>query len=301
MPSLAAHAKVNLFLHVLARETSGYHQIETLFCRIDLSDTVSIEPGPRGIRLEVDGVLSGDPRDNLVHRAATAFCERTGRQPAFRIRLVKRIPVGAGLGGGSSDAATTLHLLNEMHGAPLTRGEVVALGAGLGSDVPFFCTRADLALAWGRGERLLRLDPLPALPMLIAVPPRSMPTAQAYVLLADRRPTRGRNAGQIDPAREVDPHARLIETGSLASWDGVAGLAGNDFDAVVPDLIPDLGGLRDAMRQGGARIAMLAGSGSAMFGVFDDTRPRDDAAAAIRTRFRDARVIETASAGPPER
>lgn len=281
MPAAAAHAKINLFLHVLAREDSGYHSIETLFCRIALADDVSIEAGPDGIDLAVAGNVPGDPRDNLVHRAAAEFHDRTGLRPAVRIRLTKRIPVGAGLGGGSSDAATTIRLLDAMHGEPLGPEGRLALGARLGSDVAFFLTGSDLALGWGRGERLLELDALPEAPVLLVVPSEPMSTAEAYAALAGRR----RDAQR--------PSARSIASARLGEWGHVARLAGNDFETVVFERFPTLAAIRDTMRADDARIALLSGSGSALFGVFDDVHACENAAVAMQRQFPDVRLIRT--------
>ena len=116
---IEAPAKINLRLVVLSREASGYHTLETLFCGVSLSDTIEIAPSATGIELEVSGDIDvGPTADNLVLRAARAFHERLGETAAIHIRLEKRIPVAAGLGGGSSDAAATLRVLNELHGRP---------------------------------------------------------------------------------------------------------------------------------------------------------------------------------------
>jgi len=133
-----APAKVNLSLRVLARERSGYHQLETLFCALELRDEIEIERGGGALSLQVEGAELGPPEENLVHRAAVAFHDAAGIRPDTRIRLRKRIPAGAGLGGGSSDAAATLAALNALHGAPLGPTHLLRLGAELGSDVPFF-------------------------------------------------------------------------------------------------------------------------------------------------------------------
>jgi 4-diphosphocytidyl-2-C-methyl-D-erythritol kinase len=289
MPTLAAHAKVNLLLHVLAREASGYHGIETIFCRIGLADELSVEPGATGIALELEGSVPCAVEDNLVYRAATAFHDRIAAGPAVRIRLTKRIPIGAGLGGGSSDAAATLLALNRLHGSPIATDELVAIGGTLGSDVAFFMTGADLALGWGRGDRLLALDPLPVRPVLIVIPPVPMATAEAYAMLARRRDDRPR------------PGARSIDAPAVTSWERIRTLAANDFEPVVLRAIPGLDDMLDALRRNGATIALLSGSGSALFGIFDDEPVRDSAAAALRARFPDADLIRTVTTGPDRR
>jgi 4-diphosphocytidyl-2-C-methyl-D-erythritol kinase len=288
MPTLAAHAKVNLLLHVLAREASGYHGIETIFCRIGLADELSVETGTTGIALEVEGQVPGAIEDNLVYRAAAAFHERISAVPAVRIRLTKRIPVGAGLGGGSSDAAATLLALNRLHGSPIAAEELVAIGGTLGSDVAFFMTGADLALGWGRGDRLLTLDPLPVRPVLVVIPTVPMATAEAYAMLAREREGRS-TAG-----------ARSIDTLSVTAWERVRALAANDFEPVVLRAVAGLDDMLATLRNGAA-IALLSGSGSALFGIFDDERTRDSVAAAMRERFPDSGLIRTATTGADRR
>src|SRR5690606_15106343 len=148
----ACPAKVNLVLRVLAREADGMHTLETVFC---------------GIALTVDGAECGPADENLAWRAADAVLAQTGRRFGVRIHLTKRIPVGAGLGGGSSDAAQVLLAVNELAGDAVPRAELLHAGARLGADVPFLMSDAPLALAWGHGTRLLALAPLPPRPMLL--------------------------------------------------------------------------------------------------------------------------------------
>lgn len=269
--SVEAPAKVNLFLHVLAREDSGYHGLETLFCALSLADSVTVRRGGPGVRLRVDGgVDTGPPERNLAVRAAEAFHARAGVPAAVDIELVKRIPAQAGMGGGSSDAAAALRALNALHGEPLDRAALLQLAIALGSDVPFFLCGSPLALAWSRGERLAALPPLSARPVLIAHPGTAMPTPEAFRALAERR-----GGGYA-------PRSRTLAAHDLSSWDALEVLAENDFQPVVEERIPFVGLAVAAMRRCGARIAMMAGSGSAVFGVFDSEDGRDDAAERVR-------------------
>lgn len=280
-----APAKVNLTLRVLAREESGYHQLETLFCGLELADTLELRPGGAGIRLEVEGAELGPIEDNLVVRAARAFERATGRTVDVSIRLRKEIPAGAGLGGGSSDAAATLDALNDLHGRPLDDAALVEIAAQLGSDVAFFLCRSPLALAWGRGDRLLPLPPLPRAPVLLAVPGFAISTPDAYRDLAAYRTATGARAG-----------AAVIPPGALASWDEVARAAVNDFEPPTFARFPELAELKRLLFDAGARIALLSGSGSALFGVFPDEKRRDDAACALQAHGTGLRVIRTATA-----
>lgn len=266
---VAAPAKVNLRLVVLAREASGYHQIETIFCRLALADELVIEPADgQGIALHVEGADLGPAQDNLVTRAVQAWCDAAQTPPAYTITLHKRIPAGAGLGGGSSDAAAVLRALDRMHGDALGAERLLEIGAALGSDVPFFLADSPLALAWGRGERLLPHTGPGAAPALVVMPPTSVATGAAYERLGATLAARPR------PAR--------IEPDALASWGSLAALACNDFERVVLPGLPVLTPVLATMRAHGARIAQLTGSGAAVFAVFDLVAQADAAAAALR-------------------
>lgn len=264
---VAAPAKVNLRLCILAREESGYHALETVFCAISLADTLVVARGDAGIRLRVEGgVDTGPPEKNLAIRAAERFYRETGGTAAIDINLTKRIPSAAGLGGGSSDAAATLRALNTLHGDPLPRGALLQMAIELGADVPFFLCGSPLALAWGRGERLMPLPPLPPRPVVVAHPGHAMPTADAFAEIARRR------GGAYLPA------SVLIDPAALAGWDFVGPLATNDFEPVVAERIPLVRSGLDALRDAGARIALLAGSGSSVFGIFESSDKADSAA-----------------------
>lgn len=238
----------------------------------------------------MSGAALGPPEHNLAYRAAAAFHEAAGLSPAVRIRLVKHIPAGAGLGGGSSDAAATLRALNQAHGGPLDDATLLRLGAALGSDVPFFLSGAAFALVWGRGERILPLRPPPSAPVLLAVPPFAIATADAYRALDHHRGAQG-----------SPPAPRAIRLEDLASWRGLADSAVNDFEPVLFPRHPELAGLRDALARAGARLARLTGSGSAVFGIFETPAQRGAAAAEIARAFPHVRLIEslTAAAPPP--
>lgn len=256
---IAAPAKVNLRLKVLAQQTSGYHALESVFCAISLADHLSVEVAEDGIELLVEGGIDPGPAaDNLVTRAARRFYLALGSSSGVRIRLRKFIPSAAGLGGGSSDAAATLIALNHLHHGPFSRARLIEIGGELGSDVPFFLCGSPLALAWGRGDRLFPLDPLPSLPVVVAHPGVAMPTGQAFQRIAELR------GGGFEPG------AASFEVGSLDSWNSLATVAENDFEAVAFEKIAPLAAAKRTMLEAGAVIALLAGSGSSFFGVFPD-------------------------------
>jgi 4-diphosphocytidyl-2-C-methyl-D-erythritol kinase len=267
---IAAPAKVNLRLCILGREVSGFHALETVFCALSLADEVEVRRGEQGIRLQAEGgVEMGPPETNLAVRAAERFHREVGSAPAVEIRLRKRIPSAAGLGGGSSDAAATLRALNALHGDPLPAATLLQLGSELGSDVPFFLCGSPLAVAWGRGERLLTLPPLPPRPVLVVHPGVAMPTGPAFARIAAAR-----GADYRVPPSSFDLEA-------LRGWEGVAPLAVNHFEPVADSAIPSLPAARAAMREAGATVAMLSGSGASLFGVFPTAEERDVARARL--------------------
>lgn len=278
-----APAKLNLSLRVLAREASGYHQIETLFCALELADEIEISHTRDGVTLEVAAPAGatgpppvlGPVEQNLAFRAACLFIAECPLSHGIHIRLVKRVPAGAGLGGGSSDAAAVLRVLNEMLSDPLPQAALLELGVQLGADVPFFLTGAGLALAWGRGERILPLPPLEAVPVVLAVPPERISTADAYAALEGTRAVR---AGVIDPPR---------------SWNDVASSAHNDFEDLVFARHPRIAAVRQALEDGGARIARMTGTGSVVFGVFDDVATAEAAASDLAAAHEDVEMIVT--------
>jgi 4-diphosphocytidyl-2-C-methyl-D-erythritol kinase len=261
---IAAPAKVNLRLVILRREESGYHSLETIFCGIGLSDQLDLEIGDSGINLEVLGNIETGPlEENLVYLAANRFYDATGELPKVRITLDKRIPSGGGLGGGSSDAAATLKALNEMYDRPLSQHRLQTLGSDLGSDVPFFLSSTPLALAWGRGERLLELTPLPSRQMVIAHPGPRLSTPVVFKKLGELR----------EGVASVEPVSFAAD--SLSSWGAIRELAVNDFEMVAFGLIPSLPLGARSLVEAGATVALLAGSGSSIFGIFENAEAAD--------------------------
>ncbi|MDQ3427960.1 MAG: 4-(cytidine 5'-diphospho)-2-C-methyl-D-erythritol kinase, partial [Gemmatimonadota bacterium] len=179
--TFAAPAKLNLFLRVLAREADGYHGVETLYCLVDLADTLRAERRDgRGVTIDVTGADVGPAEQNLAVRGAAAVLTATGDRFGVHLTLTKKIPVQAGLGGGSSDTAAALLAVNRLAANAVPRHELLQFAARLGSDVPFFLSGAPLALGWGHGERLLRLPPLPAAPALLLSPATRVVTPEAY-------------------------------------------------------------------------------------------------------------------------
>lgn len=265
--TLSAPAKVNLRLVILGREISGFHSLETLFCAISLADSLTVERAGSTMDFQMDGEIDTGPAgSNLVVRAARKFYAVLGEPPAVRIHLKKVIPSAAGLAGGSSDAATTLQALNLLHNKPFNREQLLQWGSELGSDVPFFLCGSPLALAWGRGERLLPLTALPRRHVVVAHPGEAMPTAAAYAGIAASR------------GDDYRPPAAIVDPSALRSWEDIQKLAVNDFEPIVFERISLLRKAKDAMASAGMEVALMAGSGSAIFSVSESIDSANDAA-----------------------
>lgn len=266
-----AQAKVNLFLRVLAREATGYHQLETLFCRLELGDDVMIRTDVRGRSLDCMGDAIplaglGPTERNLAWRAAVAYAEATGWPNAWAIEIVKKIPVGGGLGGGSADAGAVLRCLNALTPSPLSVHELLSLAAPLGADVPFLCVDDPLALAWGRGERMVALPPLPSRAVTLVCFPFGVSTPDAYAWL-----DAAQTASRPRPAR--------LSIDALATWDAVALRAHNDFEAAVAPRYRDIARALEELRKSAAAandsssITLLAGSGATVYAISDAAHP----------------------------
>ena len=282
---LVAQAKVNLALRILAREASGFHGLETLFCRLALGDVVTVRALDRDTRsLETgDAVDTGPTERNLAWRAAVAYQARTGWPRGFAIEIAKRIPVGGGLGGGSADAGAVLRILNALAPAPLRAGELLGLAMPLGSDVPFLTSTAPLALAWSRGERMLALPPLPARRVTLAVAAQGVPTADAYRWLAESR------AGFV-------PAPSMADVSACADWRGVTAMSANDFEPVVFARTPGIAAAFEALAADGAgAVVRMSGSGATVFRADDGRVPEDVLREAV-TRIPGASTVMTATA-----
>jgi 4-diphosphocytidyl-2-C-methyl-D-erythritol kinase len=277
-----APAKVNLFLRVLAREEDGYHGIETLFCLIDLADSLKATAvDSAGVTIAVSGADTGPERENLAVRAAEMVLAATGRTFGVSLTLDKRIPVRAGLGGGSSDAAAALVAVNELTGNAVPRHELLQFAARLGSDVPFLVSEARLALGWGHGERLLRLPPLPSRPGLLLVPAVGVDTAKAY--------------GLIDSVQQATRRGSVVMgTETLDNWSDVARLCGNDFEAPIFGRHEEIARAFEALVGSSPLMCRMSGSGSAVFALYRSTKDRDDAQATVPPKL--GRTIPFATA-----
>lgn len=268
---VAAQAKINLWLRVGPPDGRGYHEISTLFQRIDLADEIIVRAGEATSRaLECSGPRMppgglGPEKKNLAFRAAEAFHARAGWPRGFSIELTKNIPVGGGLGGGSADAAAVLRALNALAPNPLDDARLHAIALSLGSDVPFLASNHVRAVGTGRGDELVGFSSLPDAAVLLVVPRFGVATADAYRWIDAAGP----RALPLESELE-DAQVRPAPVSWSFSW-------GNDFEPVVEQRHPELRGFRERLLQAGAKLARLSGSGSTVFGIFDDiqTPPGD--------------------------
>lgn len=256
--TLPAFAKINLSLRVLGKRSDGYHELDTVFQTINLHDTITLTAtNSPEIVLTCDDRSLATYADNLAYRAAKAFQARLAPEKGVHIRLEKRIPAQAGLGGGSSDGAVTILGLACLWRTDATRDELLEIARGLGADVPFFFF-GGAARGMGIGGDIAPLNDFPDRFLLVVKPNASVSTAKAYKSLNARSLTSG--------------DAKTILSSS--EWSGVSysfdsETLQNDFEPVVFELEPEISRAKAALLNAGAEAALLAGSGSAVFGIFD--------------------------------
>lgn len=298
---LEAPAKVNLGLAVVGRREDGYHLLESVFAPVEICDelTLAVDDGPLEIELACGapldpslpaavGAIPSGP-DNLVWRAAARFCERTGYTARIRIGLRKAIPAGAGLGGGSSDAAATLRGLAALSGLAIDADELSKWALELGADVPFFLAPGP-AFVSGIGERIERLAGLPALPLVLVNPAKTLATADVY-RTADQMEsalTKGRAGSTM---RAVSGLTQNVRDAALALRD----LLINDLEPAARRLCPAVARIADRLSAVGAVAVSMTGSGATVFGVFESEAQA--ASAAERLRAEDKAVAGGEASG----
>ena len=283
---LRTNAKTNLWLSVLGRRPDGYHEIETIFHTLGLADSVSIAPAAGG-EIEVDVRPETEPMgglplaaDNLVHAAARRLMEAGGHSKGARIEIVKRIPIGAGLGGGSGNAAAVLQCLNEMWGSNLDSESLAELALDLGADVPY-CLSGGTARATGRGEVITTLPAPETLWFVLGISSEPLLTREVYEAFHSER-----DATDVRSA----PMALALGLGDV---DAIATLLHNDLERPAFGLRPELEQLKTAMLEAGALGAVMSGSGPTMIGLARDQEQASTVAAAVERWF--DRVTVTSS------
>jgi 4-diphosphocytidyl-2-C-methyl-D-erythritol kinase len=250
---LKAPAKVNYRLDVLGKRADGYHELRMIMQRVDLCDDIEISLSERpGIRVACGRAGVPDGPGNIAWRAADALVKLSGRGVGIDISITKKIPVAAGLGGGSSDAATVLMGVNELLELGLSNERLMEIGVKLGADVPFFIFKKP-ALAEGIGDQLSALDKVPELWIVLVNPGIHVSTAWVYQ--------------NLQLTRKEDA---AIVSRSYSSLDEVCAVLSNDLEPVTFGRFPAVRELKEQMITSGARGSLMSGSGSTVFGLFAD-------------------------------
>ena len=282
-----AHAKINLTLSVLGKRSDGFHQVETVLQTLSLADRLEIGRQPDGLAFscncpELDGA------DNLCARAAARLAARHTVGAWFSLR--KKIPAGAGLGGGSSDAAAALRGLNVLWEINHPPEDLHLEAVELGSDVPFFLY-GGTALAFGRGEQVTPLNTHPDLWLVLAKPPASLSTTEVYAAFDE----------EGLPESEETPTAAMIDAVAGGEPAAIAACLHNDLEAAALRVYPEVGEVEEAMLAAGCLGAAVSGSGSAVFGIAADRAAAQQAAQELRKRWEWVHTARTVSADESQR
>ena len=275
-----AYAKLNLTLDVLGKREDGYHDLKSVMQTVSLYDDITLHLGTgQPWKLECD--REGIPCDerNLVWRAAKLYLETLGKDPGgLWMRIEKRIPSGAGMGGGSADAAAVLRALNRHYGEPMSLTELAELGAQVGSDVPF-CVVGGTVMCEGRGEILTKLPDIPQLIFIICKPEFSVSTPVLY--------------RQLDAVEDpLHPDNNAMETAIYAG--DIAGIVRNienAFDPVVSGDHPEINHIKEIYRTHGALAAQMTGSGSVVFAIMPDMGSAEKAAEELKMTYGDVNIV----------
>jgi 4-diphosphocytidyl-2-C-methyl-D-erythritol kinase len=248
-----APAKLNILLKVIGRRSDGYHKLVSIMVPVGLFDQLELTlVSQMGVILSIEGVSLPNGEENIICRAANAFLSKTALSPGVSIKLTKNIPVSAGLGGGSSDAATTLKALNEMGSNPLTFQELADMAVGLGADVPFFLLNRP-CIASGIGEILEPIEKWPKFWYIIVVPPFEVSTAWVYRNLKLKLTKKNYNYSMISLKKGLHNIDHFLE---------------NDLETVTASHFPIIDSIKGALMNEGAEGALMSGSGPSVFGIF---------------------------------
>ena len=273
--TLEAPAKINLTLDILGRRADGYHDLRMVMQAVSLGDTVTVSETAGGFALLAEGIALPEGKPTLEQRAAEVFFRALGRpMPGLEVRLRKRVPAYAGLGGGSADVAAVLRCLRALYAPELPRSALEEIGLSVGSDVPF-CVHGGTCLAEGRGEVLTDLPPLPDCAVVLCKPDFGLPTPELFARV-DR--------ADLGDRPDASAMAAALARGDLAA---AARCLGNVFEQVLtPEEGAVIRAIRAALLECGALGAAMSGSGPTVFGLFGDPALADRAAQAQGERYR---------------
>lgn len=289
----SAPAKLNLFLGITGKRPDGYHEIESLMVPLELADTISLYRADPGSGISVECAYPGVPLDgsNLVVKAARLFFENARKSLDLEIGIEKNIPPGAGLGGGSSDAATVLVLLNSLAGAPFDETALCGMAAGLGADVPFFVSRKP-ALASGIGEILAPVKEIFPYEVVLVYPGFGLATKEVYGRF-NFTLTRPAKIHRLRILKDGAKGAVRLETGP----EHLEGLLYNDLEAPALEIRPEISAVKREISDAGAEGVLMTGSGSAVFGLFADPSAAREAGGKLARAHEGWTVFVTRIAG----
>lgn len=257
MITLNAYAKINLSLDVVGRLANGYHEVRMIMQTVGIHDTLKFEKTEGEIVLSSDAGELPLGEDNLIYKAAKLVRETYGISGGVKVHLEKRIPVAAGMAGGSTDAAATLKAMNLLYDLRLSEEDLCGLGVKLGADVPY-CIMGGTALSEGIGEVLTKLAPMPECVLLVAKPDINVSTKEVYQAL---------DSQSVPWHPDVDGMRQAIEEGRL---EGIYSRLGNVLETVTVAKHPIVSEIKQEMLENGALGSLMSGSGPSVFGIFDD-------------------------------
>ncbi len=279
MLTIKAPAKINWFLKVLRRREDGFHEIQSLMQKVSLHDEISFELS-KDLLIETDADIP--VKENLIYKAATLLMDSVQVDKGAVIRLKKEIPMGAGLGGGSSDAAAVLMGLNSLWSLGLSIERLCGIAERIGSDVPFFL-RGPISYVHGRGEKLESCHAEKTVNILLVKPLFGVSTAWAYGAFAENRSLYGENELDIQSswltkkALKVNNIRHFIRIFEKAELNGLNGFELNDLESIVTNNFPAIAEIKDELTGHGAEFSLMSGSGSTVFGVFNTRRDAEKA------------------------
>lgn len=243
-------AKINTCLYILNKRPDGFHELYTHMVPINLFDTIHFESNSnQGIQLEINGKPCGNPANNLIVQAAQKFEMQANVSVNMNFTLLKKIPVGAGLGGGSGNAAGVIQALNQFYNKPLQETELYQIASELGSDIPFFLKPCP-SEAKGRGEKLSPFSHFPSFQAVVVAPPFSISTPEAY--------------------RNCQPSIPSVLPRNVTTFHDLAKSVFNQFETTLIPTFPQLSKIKQTLLDQGAVAASVSGSGSSVFGLFSD-------------------------------
>ncbi len=266
---LNAYAKINLGLDVIGRLPNGYHEVKMIMQSVGICDELTFEKQPSGITVTTDSGELPTDENNLIYRAAKLLLDTCAVKEGVRIHLTKRIPIAAGMAGGSTDAAATLKAVNQLFRFGKTKEELMELGVKIGADVPY-CILGGTALAEGIGERLTPLPPMPDCHLLVAKPDINVSTKYVYTTL---------DAAPILFHPDIDGMTAAIFAGDLT---GITAKLGNVLETVTVPAHPIISKIKEKFLELGSDGVLMSGSGPTVFGIFSDKTAAEKAYASMK-------------------